>query len=156
MNEKNIHSGSPRSFTFCREIRMVDPYPYPVPSHRSGAPGLLAGADITDILFIFSLFTFDYKFFVAHPRPYFNFYFLGKHLDIQLRSVIFCRHIRRQLVAAPGGQQTFCADQAVCSCEVWHRGPISYFTFVYFASWTEGLKFLSKFRLRHVEEIFQE
>ena len=93
---------------------------------------------------------------LEHPRPSLNFYFLGKHLDIQLRSVIFCRHIRRQLVAAPGGQQTFCADQAVCSCNVWHRGPISYFTFVYFDSWTEGLKFLSKFRLRHVEEIFQE
>ena len=167
MNEKNIHSGSPRLFTFCREIRMVDPYPYPVPSHRSGPPRLLARADITDILFIFSLFTFHFLLPCAptnsevtvleHPRPSFNFYFLGKHLDIQLRSVIFCRHIRRQLVAAPGGQQkTFCADQAVCSCEVWHRGPISYFTFFYFDSWTEGLKFLSKFRLRHVEGIFQE
>ena len=121
-------------------------------------PGLLAGADITDILFIFSL-SFHFSPLITnfllpchvrqHPRPSFNFYFLGKHLDIQLRSVIFCRHIRRQLVAAPGGQQTFCADQAVCSCEVWHRGPISYFIFFYFDSWTEGLKFLSKFCLRH-------
>ena len=168
MDEKNIHSGSPRSFTFCREIRMVDPYPYPVPSHRSGPQVFLLELILLTYCssFHFSPLIFNFLLPCAptnsevtvleHPRPSFNFYFLGKHLDIQLRSVIFCRHIRRQLVAAPRGQQTFCADQAVCSCEVWHRWPISYFTFVYFDSWTEGLKFFSKFRLRHVEETFRE
>ena len=138
MNEKNIHSGSPRSFTFCREIRMVDPYPYPESPEQVFLLELILLTYCSSFHFSPLIINFllpcaptnSESTVLEHPRPSFNFYFLGKHLDIQLRSVIFCRHIRRQLVAAPGGQLfTFCADQAVCSCQVWHRGPISYFTF---------------------------